>query len=103
MSPSGLPRPRNINGAEIKIATVATSNRPLGFRLTMRSASSPPTIRPGMPARPYTTIMPAFSLLRRCTRWRKGERKAPIAYMLKLCNAPDAIIHHIVGIDNTRR
>ena len=28
-------------------------------------------------------------------------RNWPSAYMLKLCSAPEAITHHIVGIDNT--
>jgi len=52
---SGLASPTNISGAEIKIATVPTTNRPL---VASHHAITriPPTISPGIPARPYTTI-----------------------------------------------
>ena len=36
-------------------------------------------------------------------RTRNGATNAPSAYMLKLCSAPTAITHSIVGIESTRR
>ena len=34
---------------------------------------------------------------------RNGVRNEPSAYMLKLCSAPEAMTHHTVGIESTRR
>ena len=34
---------------------------------------------------------------------RSGARNPPMAYMLKLCSAPEAMIQRMVGIESTRR
>jgi hypothetical protein len=45
--------------------------------------------------------MPDFASDRPGTRLRNAGKKVPMAYMLKFSSAPEAMIHHIVGMRST--
>ena len=86
-------------------ATAPTMSRPSTRVRYSRSASAPPSVNPTMPENPYTAAatQPALNGVILWKRMMNGDTKAPSAYMLKLCSAPDTMIQSSVGIDSTSR
>src|SRR5271156_136843 len=86
-------------GALSSAIMAAIHRRALRASLETRSPRWPPSRPPRTPPRRYTIplVTPAWAMEYPCTRVMKAGRKVPRAYILKLNNAPDTMIHHKVG------
>src|SRR6267154_6092171 len=92
--------PKKASGAAIRAATAAARIR-ASLRLTAtRSPTRPDAMPPSTPPIPkmQADAIPVEASEKLWTRIRKDARKTAKAYMVKLRIAPEAIIHHRVGI-----
>src|SRR5947209_20422810 len=92
--------PKKASGAEVREARAAARIRP-SFRFTAtRSPTRPDAMPPSTPPMPnmQADAIPVEASEKPCTRIRKDARKTAKEYMVKLSTAPEAMIHHSVGI-----